>query len=99
MIDTGRCIACHTIEREPDTGIDLDGWIFGCDACQSCCPLQPARTAAPQPGIRHPLRPGGTRCRGVARALDERQFTDCFGTTPLTRSGLERIRGNIRDKR
>ena len=33
------------------------------------------------------------------RALDERQFTDCFGTTPLTRSGLERIRGNIRDKR
>ena len=38
MLDTGRCIACHTIEKEPGTEVDLHGWIFGCDACQSCCP-------------------------------------------------------------
>lgn len=38
MIDTGRCIACHTIERQPDTPIGLNGWIFGCDACQNACP-------------------------------------------------------------
>ena len=25
VIDTGRCISCHTIEREPSGGIDLDG--------------------------------------------------------------------------
>ena len=38
VVDAGRCIACHTIEREPASRIDLDGWIFGCDRCQSCCP-------------------------------------------------------------
>jgi epoxyqueuosine reductase len=29
-------------------------------------------------------------------SLDERQFEERFGSTPLTRSGLERIRRNIR---
>ena len=34
-IDARRCISCHTIERTPAAEIALDGWIFGCDACQS----------------------------------------------------------------
>ena len=37
-IDARRCISCHTIERTPAAEIALDGWIFGCDACQSRCP-------------------------------------------------------------
>ena len=98
MIDTGRCIACHTIEREPDTGIDLDGWIFGCDACQSCCPYNRRAPQHRNPAFDTLFDPAELDAEAW-RALDERQFTDCFGTTPLTRSGLERIRGNIRDKR
>lgn len=97
MIDTGRCIACHTIEREPDTGIDLDGWIFGCDACQSCCPYNRRAPQHRNPAFDTLFDPAELDAEAW-RALDERQFTDCFGTTPLTRSGLERIRGNIRDK-
>ena len=39
-IDTRRCISCRTIEREGCCeSISLDGWIFGCDACQSVCPF------------------------------------------------------------
>lgn len=98
MIDTGRCIACHTIEREPDTGIDLDGWIFGCDACQSCCPYNRRAPQHRNPAFDTLFDPAELGAEAW-RALDERQFTDRFGTTPLTRSGLERIRGNIRDKR
>ena len=98
MIDTRRCIACHTIEREPDTGIDLDGWIFGCDACQSCCPYNRRAPQHRNPAFDTLFDPAELDAEAW-RALDERQFTDCFGTTPLTRSGLERIRGNIRDKR
>ena len=98
MIDTGRCIACHTIEREPDTGIDLDGWIFGCDACQSCCPYNRRAPQHRNPAFDTLFDPAELDAEAW-RALDERQFTDCFGTTPLTRNGLERIRGNIRDKR
>ena len=41
VVDTNRCIACHTIERQPAAEVTLDGWIFGCDACQSCCPVCP----------------------------------------------------------
>lgn len=38
-IDTRRCISCRTIEREAEgEQVSLDGWIFGCDACQSVCP-------------------------------------------------------------
>lgn len=94
-IDTGRCIACHTIEREPSTHIDLHGWIFGCDACQSCCPYNrraPRHTNA----AFDPLFDPEAMTPEAWAALDNRQFGERFGTTPLVRSGLERIRSNIR---
>lgn len=97
MIDTGRCIACHTIEREPDTAVDLDGWIFGCDACQSCCPYN-RRAPQHRNAAFDPLFDPATLDAEAWQALDEQQFTDRFGTTPLTRSGLERIRRNIRNE-
>ena len=97
MIDTGRCIACHTIEREPDTTVDLDGWIFGCDACQSCCPYNRHAPQHSNPAF-DPLFDPTELDAEAWRTLDGARFEDRFGTTPLTRSGLERIRGNIRNK-
>ncbi len=93
-IDTARCISCHTVERKPDTEIDLDGWIFGCDACQSCCPWN---RRAPQHRNRafDPLFDPRTMDAAAWRELDEAQFAERCGRTPLTRSGLERIRSNI----
>ena len=93
-IDTARCISCHTIERKPDTGIDLDGWIFGCDACQSCCPWN---RRAPQHRNRafDPVFDPLTMDAAAWQNLDEEQFAARCGRTPLIRSGLERIRSHI----
>ena len=92
-IDTGRCISCHTIEREPAEEIDLGGWIFGCDMCQSCCPWNlraPMHRNAAFDPVFDPLAMDAAAWLG----MDEAAFGELCGRTPLTRSGLERIRKN-----
>lgn len=42
LMDANRCIAYLTIEKKdpltPAEEASLDGWAFGCDACQNACP-------------------------------------------------------------
>ncbi len=42
VVDSNRCLAYHTIEN-PDPvlppDLDLEGWVVGCDICQTCCPF------------------------------------------------------------
>lgn len=95
VIDTGRCISCHTIEREPAAKIDLDGWIFGCDRCQSCCPHNQKAPMHANPAF-DPLFDPLALDAEAWLAMDQAQFEARMGTTPLTRSGLERIRRNIK---
>lgn len=95
VIDTGRCIACHTIEREPAAKIDLDGWIFGCDRCQSCCPHNHKAPMHANPAF-DPLFDPLAMDAEAWLTLNEAQFEARMGATPLTRSGLERIRRNIK---
>lgn len=97
MLDTGRCIACHTIEKEPGTEVDLHGWIFGCDACQSCCPHNLRAPLHRDPAF-DPLFDPLAMDEAAWLALDEARFGELFGRTPLTRSGLRRIQRNIRRK-
>ena len=97
MLDTGRCIACHTIEKEPGTEVDLHGWIFGCDACQSCCPHNLRAPLHRDPAF-DPLFDPLAMDEAAWLALDEARFGELFGCTPLTRSGLRRIQRNIRRK-
>ncbi len=94
MIDATRCIACHTIERQPDATIDLDGWIFGCDACQQVCPYN-HRADYHRNSRFSPLFDPRTLSRDTWLTMDEEQFRTRFGTTPLTRSGLHRIQSNL----
>lgn len=95
MIDTGRCISCHTIEKEPPGGIDLDGWIFGCDGCQSCCPWNRSAPMHRNPAftpVFDPLAMDAAAWLG----MDDAAFDTRCGRTPLTRSGLTRIQENAR---
>lgn len=98
VIDTNRCISCHTIEQEPASQVDLHGWIFGCDECQSCCPYNrqaPYHTHPAFDPVFDPLAATPERWLSMTEA----QFAERMGTTPLTRSGLERIRRNGEWKR
>ncbi len=95
IIDTTHCIACHTVEQAPDVDIDLNGWIFGCDECQSCCPYN--RTA---PEFReerftpifNPLE-YSVECWSE---MNEEEFSERFSRTPMQRGGLANILESIK---
>lgn len=92
-VDATRCISCHTIEAAPDSEIDLHGWIFGCDECQSCCPHNlhaPLHTNPAFDPLFDPTAIGPEQWL----SMDESRFEDRFGSTPLKRSGLERLQRN-----
>lgn len=94
-IDTSKCISCRTIESENDSNIDLHGWIFGCDECQNCCPYN--CNAAPHRNTSfNPLFDPRSISAQQWLAMSEEEFSERFGTTPLKRSGLERIKRNIK---
>lgn len=98
VIDTRRCISCHTIEKEPAAEVDLDGWIFGCDCCQSCCPYNrqaPMHRNEAFGPVFDPLPISADDWL----AMSEEQFEARMGRTPLTRSGLGRIQENVRKNR
>lgn len=93
-IDASRCISCATVEGRAAADVPLHGWIFGCDCCQSCCPYN--RRAPYGAGERFaPLFDPRTMNADEWRSLSDAEFAQRFGTTPLMRSGLQRIKDNI----
>ena len=98
IIDAARCIACRTIEPLGDAidgyDIDPDGWIFGCDRCQSCCPHNHKAPMHRNPAFDPLFDPVGIPPE-TWLAMDKREFVTRFGGTPLLRTGLERIRRNL----
>lgn len=96
-IDTRRCISCRTIEREAEgEQVSLDGWIFGCDACQSVCPYN-KRAALHTNPLFDPLFDPTALSAKEWHAMTEEEFEAMAGTTPLTRAGLDRIKRNIKE--
>lgn len=96
-IDTRRCISCRTIEREAEgEQVSLDGWIFGCDACQSVCPYN-KRAALHTNPLFDPLFDPTALGVKEWHAMTEEEFEAMAGTTPLTRAGLDRIKRNIKE--
>lgn len=93
-IDTSRCISCRTIESDNTSSIDLHGWIFGCDECQNCCPYNRRAKQHRNPSF-DPLFDPRDISPDEWQAMSEEDFSLRFGSTPLKRSGLERIKKNI----
>ncbi len=93
-IDTSHCISCHTIEAEPQNELDLNGWIFGCDDCQLCCPYNKHSAEYRNEGFELLFSPEEFSAKEWLE-MSETEFSDLFGSTPLKRSGLERIKQNV----
>lgn len=96
-IDARHCISRLTIEKQSNAmpvSTDLNGWIFGCDECQSCCPFNRLTPNAANRYFSTPFDPVEISSDEWL-SMSEQEFSDRFGHTPLIRSGLQRIRQNI----
>ena len=94
VINTARCISCHTVEATPSDAVDLHGWVFGCDECQRCCPYNRAAK-----GSEHCILPREFSPQDISAeewlTMSEEDFLQRFGHTPLKRAGLKKIQSNI----
>ena len=68
------------IEKEPTEGIGLDGWIFGCDRCQSCCPHNQKAPMHTNPAFDPVFDPLAMDAEAWL-AMDETEFEARMGTT------------------
>lgn len=95
VINTARCISCHTVESSPDYQVDLNGWVFGCDECQIRCPYN--RAAKPSRGalLQREFSPKDISANDWL-SMSEEEFQQRFGPTPLKRAGLQKIQSNIK---
>lgn len=95
LIDTRRCISCRTIEREGEAEeVALHGWLFGCDLCQGACPYNRRAPLHSNPRF-DPIIDIDSIDEERLLSMSEEEFRALAGTTPLTRSSLERICRNI----
>ena len=97
-LDARACISYLTIEHrgaftDRQRG-QVAGWVFGCDVCQDVCPWNVSfahqtldQGLATRPEIASPDLE-------ALRAMDETEFTRCYGGTPFTRPGFEGMRRN-----
>ena len=93
-IDTSRCISCATIERRGEgEKCNLNGWIFGCDECQSICPYNRKAPLSTNPRFAPLFNPVEMTSEDWL-ALSEEEFSEKFGSTPMKRAGLERLKEN-----
>lgn len=100
VLDATRCISYLTIEQKGPIAGELagrmDGWVFGCDACNDVCPWN-QRFAAPT--AVEAFRPRG-HLDGADpdffERMDDAEFERRFGRTPLARPGLAGMRRNFR---
>ena len=94
-IDTARCISCATIERQNEgEKAPLHGWIFGCDECQIVCPYNRKAPLATNPRFTPIFNPVAMTSEEWL-SLSEEEFSTKFGTTPLERAGIERLKKNL----
>ena len=94
-IDTARCISCQTIEKVGESTTSLNGWIFGCDECQNCCPYNKKAKSHSNSAFDPMFDPREITAEQWL-TMTEEEFAEKFGSTPLKRSGLERIRANVK---
>lgn len=98
-VNANLCLSYHTIENRgqiPDEiAAHLTEWMFGCDICQQVCPHNKKAHAKP-----HPVFTITDNIDKITPeewlAMGRGEFTRRFGSTPLSRAGLKKIKQIIR---
>lgn len=99
IVDSNRCIAYLNIEkRDPLTDEEyamLNGWCFGCDACQDVCPWNKRARLVEHPEMVKPELKGISG--DMLLEMDEAAFADWFADTPVERAGFVKLSTAVRE--
>jgi epoxyqueuosine reductase len=97
--DIGRCLAHWTVTARtpipPDIAARLEGNLYGCEVCQDVCPYNLTTHRIDRPDFR-PLPGLRSQVLSEVLAMDETAFRERFGSTPVRRMGVERLKRNAR---
>ena len=100
MVDATRCISYWTIEYKketfpPESPPNFKQWIFGCDICQEVCPWNRKASTHHVPDF-EPDKKRLTLSRKDWEKMTEEEFKMLFSGTPVMRTGLERMKRNVK---
>jgi epoxyqueuosine reductase len=97
-MDASRCISYLTIEHkqgiDPELRPKVGDWVFGCDICQSVCPLN-VQSLPTEDEDMLGWRAGNSVDLAEILDMQEREeFVERFQGSPLMRAGLEMLQRN-----
>ena len=99
VLDARRCISYLTIEHRGPFNEDhppLNGWVFGCDECQTVCPWNIRFSAeADDPVLQLDSSMAQIDLESLV-GMNQGDFDEQFGQSPLERPGLSGMRRNAR---
>jgi len=100
MLDATRCISYLTIESKgpiPEALVpQLDGWAFGCDACNDACPWNQRFATETQVAEFKPRAGLRELTADAMGQMGEAEFSVRFSESPLRRAGLRGLQRNLR---
>lgn len=97
-MDASRCISFLTIEHDGPIPVDLrrplGDWLFGCDLCQSVCPLNLRSVPTTEPDFLNWKAGPGRSPLEILQLESQTAFEALFAGSPVMRAGLRQMKRN-----
>lgn len=98
LVKANQCISYLTIETKKDIPThlaeQLNQWVFGCDICQQVCPWNKFSSAHTEPEF-NPVSDVNQWGLRQWNELDQEQFDQHFGHTPVRRAGYDKLKRTV----